>query len=272
MKLIVTCPAKINTFLSVGPPGAGGYHPIRSVIQSVGLFDMLHVEPADTPSIVSNVLLPERNTLTKTISLLRDLAQIPALKITLDKKIPMEAGLGGGSSDAAGLIRAICFITGLPMDQHVKDVASAVGKDVPFFLVGGRALAEGLGDQLTPLDDEVPSWLVIAKPGEGVSSGDAYVALDEVDRPFNEFPMDSWSGDNDFLRIAPPICQELVDEMLDSGASSAGLSGSGSAVWGKFNSEKQLSAARLRCQQRGGHCFICPTLTREQSLHLERIA
>ena len=272
MKLLVTCPAKINTFLSVGPPGVGGFHPIRTVMQAIGLFDHLTIELAETNSISSNVQLPDSNTLTKTLSLLKDLVDIPPLKIELKKLIPKEAGLGGGSSNAAGLIRAISFITGLPIDQHVFDVASAVGKDVPFFLIGGRALGEGFGDKLTPLDDEEHSWLVIAKPNEGMSTPEAYAALDKIERPFEDFPEDPWSGYNDFMRIAPPLCHDLEATMRRFGASHAGLSGSGSAVWGRFHSTQDRNRPRQRCRQQGAHAWICPTFTRSQSLYLERVA
>ncbi len=272
MKVLVPCPAKINTFLSVGPPGPSGYHPIHSVMQAVGLYDLLTVEISDATSIECNIGLPRINTLTKTLDLLRDLVRVPPLKISLEKRIPIEAGLGGGSSDAAGLIRAISFLVGLPLDQHLFDVASAVGKDVPFFLVGGRARAEGLGDKLQPLEDEHPSWLTIAKPAEGVSSGSAYAALDQVPRPFADFPDDPWSGHNDFMQVAPTICQDLVDQMKQLGASSTGLSGSGSAVWGRFARDYDAHEARERCQQMGTDALLCQTLTRHHSLLLERVA
>lgn len=271
MKVLVPCPAKINTFLSVGPPGPSGYHPIRSVMQAVGLHDQLTVESSEATSIECNIELPKINTLTRTLDLLRDLVLVPPLKISLEKRIPIEAGLGGGSSDAAGLIRAISFLAGLPMDQHLFDVASAVGKDVPFFLMGGRARAEGLGDKLQPLEDEEPSWLIIAKPTEGVSSGPAYAALDQVPRPFADFPDDPWSGHNDFMQVAPTTCQGLVDQMKQLRASSAGLSGSGSAVWGRFARDYDAHEARDRCQEMGTYVFTCPTLTRQQSLLLERV-
>jgi len=241
-------------------------------MQAVGLYDLLTVESSEAKSIECNIELPLINTLTKTLDLLRDLIRVPPLKISLEKRIPIEAGLGGGSSDAAGLIRAISFLVGMPMDQHLFDVASAVGKDVPFFLVGGRARAEGLGDKLKPLEDEHPSWLIIAKPTEGVSSGPAYAALDQVPRPFADFPDNPWSGHNDFMQVAPPICQDLVDQVKRLGANSAGLSGSGSAVWGRFSLGDDAHEALKRCQQMGTDVHLCQTLTRQQSLLLERVA
>jgi len=241
-------------------------------MQAVGLYDLLTVESSEATSIECNIELPLINTLTKTLDLLRDLIRVPPLKISLEKRIPIEAGLGGGSSDAAGLIRAISFLVGMPMDQHLFDVASAVGKDVPFFLVGGRARAEGLGDKLKPLEDEHPSWLIIAKPTEGVSSGPAYAALDQVPRPFADFPDNPWSGHNDFMQVAPPICQDLVDQVKRLGANSAGLSGSGSAVWGRFSLGDDAHEALKRCQQMGTDVHLCQTLTRQQSLLLERVA
>ncbi|MBL8061195.1 MAG: hypothetical protein JNK63_10835 [Chthonomonas sp.] len=270
MSVFVPCPAKINTFLSVGPPGVGGYHPIRTYLQAISLCDLLFVEVSDENHIDCDIALPDSNTLSNTLRLLRDLVELPPLRVTLKKIIPSEAGLGGGSSDAAGLIRGISFLTGLPIDQHVLDVASAVGKDVPFFLMGGRAIGEGLGDKLTPLDDEEPSWIVVGKPIVGVSTKSAYHALDENERPFEELPTNFWTGHNDFAMIAPRPCRDLEDRLKGLGAQSAGLSGSGSAVWGRFlDANLAIEARRQLAQLTWAEGFIAATCTRAQSLELQ---
>jgi 4-diphosphocytidyl-2-C-methyl-D-erythritol kinase len=104
--MLVRCPAKVNTFLSVGPRDARGYHPLRTVFQAVGLFDEVSISTAPHDEIDCDWDgLPTENTLTKSLRLLRELAPIPPLHITLKKRIPSQAGLGGGSSDAAGVIR-----------------------------------------------------------------------------------------------------------------------------------------------------------------------
>lgn len=274
MKLKISCPAKINTFLSVGPPGAGGYHPIRTHFQAVGLFDDLIVERSEKAEIsCEGFNLPPENTLSRTIRLMAEIYPVPSLNIHLVKRIPAESGLGGGSSDAAGLIRAIAFMLNLAIDQHLVDVASSVGKDVPFFLVGGRAKGEGLGDKVTPLDDQSARWLLLTRPSEGVSSAAGYQRLDEVKRPFADFPANFWTLYNDFERIAPCACGELAERLQMAGARGAGMTGSGSAVFGWFDDQESAlrAEARLKAESSDLWTAVVPTLNRTDSIKLERL-
>ncbi|MBL8088199.1 MAG: 4-(cytidine 5'-diphospho)-2-C-methyl-D-erythritol kinase [Chthonomonas sp.] len=261
------CPAKVNTFLSVGQPDASGYHPIRSIFQAVGLYDTLTITSgvAQTEILCDWRGLPERNTLSKTLQLVRELVDVPPLRIELRKGIPVESGLGGGSSDAAGLLRALPqFVGELPWG-HATMVAEAVGADVPFFLVGGRARAEGYGEKLTALENVPREWLVIVKPDVGVSSAQAYGQLDAKPREWRAFPVDDRELYNDFERVAPCACLEIVDRMLGLGADGALLSGSGSAVFGRFATEEE--ARKVAMHMAGaGNVFVAPTLSREESL------
>ncbi len=272
MKITVKCPAKINTFLSVGPPGAGGYHPIKTRFQAVSLFDDLELEPAAEDAVRSDwAELPSENTLTRTLNLLRELYPVPPLRVQLTKRIPAESGLGGGSSDAAGLIRAVVRLLSIPFDQHLFDIASAVGKDVPFFLVGGRAQGDGFGDKVSPLDDLPTSHFLIAKPNEGVSSAEGYRALDASPRDWAEYPDDPWALYNDFERVEPCVCGELNERMRIHGALGAGLSGSGSAVFGRFPSADIAEGAKkvLSGEFPDVWFHVCHSLTRAESLQME---
>jgi len=147
MLLTLRCPAKINLFLAVGKKDARSYHPVRTIFQAIDICDTISIGQGsgrhqvlfDDPSI------PTDNTVTKSLRLLSEVINLPPLAITIEKHIPPESGLGGGSSNAAAIIRAAQRIAGvtIPMGE-LNGIAEAVGMDVPFFLVGGRA-AFGVG-------------------------------------------------------------------------------------------------------------------------------
>jgi 4-diphosphocytidyl-2-C-methyl-D-erythritol kinase len=272
VRVRVPCPAKINLFLTVGPLDSRGYHPLRTVFQAVGLWDELLIETGlDKTQITCNWAdLPERNTLTRTLSLLSEIAPVPPLKAHLTKHIPPQSGLGGGSSDAAGLIRGIVKLIQLPIPENeLRSVAAAVGADVPFFLLGGRAKGEGYGEILMPLPDIERQWMVILRPQIGCSTPQMYGALDSMPRQWREFP----AGDelyNDFERVAPCESIELIERLQVHGAEDGGLTGSGSAVFGRFNSEAEARAALARVQSEfNGQSWVVPTLTRAESLRVD---
>lgn len=267
--MIVRCPAKVNLFLAVGPADARGYHPLRSVFQAIGLFDELHLEPGpkghevtfDDPSI------PAMNTVSRTLRLLAEIVDVPPLRVHVKKQIPTESGMGGGSSDAAGIIRAAKLIGKAPIPAgELSSVAAAVGADVPFFLVGGRAKAEGYGEILTPLPDLPTQWLVVAKYPEGSSTKAAFQQLDLLTYDWREFPeVDELY--NDFERVEACARHDLIERMREVGAQDSGLTGSGSAVFGRFADEASahLGADALRRDGVPG-VWVVPTLSRRESL------
>ncbi|MEX2243140.1 MAG: 4-(cytidine 5'-diphospho)-2-C-methyl-D-erythritol kinase [Fimbriimonadaceae bacterium] len=264
--MLVRCPAKVNTFLSVGAREESGYHPLRSVMQAVGLFDDLSLTVSEVDEIVCDCPdLPRENTMTKALRLLRELARVPPLRIELTKRIPAQSGLGGGSSDAAGVIRAARAM--LPDEvsaQFAHEVASAVGSDVPFFLVGGRARVTGYGEIVEPLPDVPETWLLIVRPAEAVSTVEAYARLDESPREWREFSDEHY---NDFERVAPCASLELSERLQTHGASGALLCGSGSAVFGTFPNEQDANTAKEKLSNEGfGQSYVARTLTREESL------
>lgn len=246
MTLEVQCPAKINTFLAVGPKDERGYHPLRTVFQAVSLYDTLRISVADAPTFSCSVPLPEDNTVTKALRLVSEALVVPPLKIELEKNIPMQSGLGGGSSDAAGLLRCLPQIIGHQIPKPLlEDIALSVGADVPFFLLGGRAKGEGYGERLTPLPAPETTWMCIVQPSATCSTAEAYARLDDLDYRWRDFPPDGELY-NDFERVAPCECLHLKEELLALGASGALLTGSGSAVFGVFDSE---AAAHVAAEQ-----------------------
>ncbi|BDI31804.1 4-diphosphocytidyl-2C-methyl-D-erythritol kinase [Capsulimonas corticalis] len=191
--------AKINLTLDVGPRRADGYHEIESIMQTIALHDLLTITPTpDVPGVALEVHGPEAegvpadpsNIVHKAAVRLQKTAAarglIPGdrsgLHIILEKNIPSQAGLGGGSSDAAAALRAIDRLFGLHLSKsRLTEIAAALGADVAFFLTGGTALAQGLGERISEIDPWERHWLIVVKPPAGVSTAAAYAALDAQD-------------------------------------------------------------------------------------------
>lgn len=273
MTVTVRCPAKVNLFLAVGPPDARGYHPLRTVFQAIGLYDELEISregqgvsfECDWPG------MPEENTVTKAVRLISELYDLAPLRIRLTKRVPVQAGLGGGSSDAAGLLRGIRRVLPVQLPEGFEqDVATAVGADVPFFLVGGCARAEGYGERLTALDAHLEGWVAVMCPPLGVSTAQAYRDLDTkrfVWRDWPENPLEPRSFYNDFERVAPCECLDLIERLESHGAQRALLCGSGSAVFGLFDRREDAErAAEAVKHETEAEAWIAPTLSRAESL------
>ena len=179
--------AKINLTLDIGPPRPDGYHPIRSIMQTIALHDTLTVtHTPKSPGIVLEVTGEEAegiptdssNLVCRAAAMLA--SPLAGLHILLHKRIPSQAGLGGGSSDAASTLRAVNTLLGLGQSRaRLVEIGAALGADIPFFLTGGTALVEGRGEIVTPLPPLTPRWhFVLAKPSVGISTAAAYAALD----------------------------------------------------------------------------------------------
>ena len=196
--ITVSAFAKINLTLDVGSRREDGYHDIRSVMQTIALHDTLTVtrtteqpgiqlevsgeEAAGVPADGSNLVHRAAVRLQKLAAargVLR--GHETGVSIHLEKRIPSQAGLGGGSSDAAAMLGAINSLFALGLSrQRLETLGAALGADVPFFLTGGTALVEGLGERVTPLAPLAPEWpLVIVKPPVGILTAWAYHTLDE---------------------------------------------------------------------------------------------
>lgn len=268
MRIEVRCPAKVNLFLAVGPRDARGYHPLRTIFQAVSLADTLILSDDGEPGVLfSREDIPAENTVTKTLRRVREIRTLPPLRVEIAKEIPLQSGLGGGSTDAAGVLRALrrAGLGLTPEEEHA--VAAEVGADVPFFLIGGRARAEGYGERLTPLPDAPPRPLVIARPEIGCATGAAYEALDRLRFPWRDFPAQDEELYNDFERVAPCASLELLERLRALGARGSLLCGSGSAVFGVFEAPEEAERA-ARALRREGIPFVATarTLSRAESL------
>lgn len=187
--LILRTPAKINLSLDITGKMPNGYHTMRSVFQTIGIYDRLiltKTEPdrpmtllCDTPGVPCD----EHNLIWK--AAVKLLGEKPCgLSIHLDKRIPSQAGMGGGSSDCAAALKGIRSMFDLPVsDQELHEIAASLGADCAFFLYGGSCLAGGIGDELTPLPDLPRYPLVIAKGKAGIPTPEAYNRLDAWPEP-----------------------------------------------------------------------------------------
>lgn len=248
-------PAKINISLAVFGKRTDGFHDIRTVMVPVSLYDEVTVleGPPGIRIESSDASVPtdESNSCHKAAAaFMRSFGAPAGVRIRIRKVIPMEAGLGGGSSDAAAALKGLAALTGRhSAGRELFEMAASVGADVPFFLAGGPALAEGKGEILSAVAWDVPFWAVIVKPPFGLSTREGYARLGRAagDAPPRGAPPSfrSWNDvvgavSNDFEQgwsDARPEIAAIKKEVLDAGAEAAGLTGSGSAVFGLFREQ-----------------------------------
>ena len=282
--------AKINLGLKVLGRRADGYHEIRTVFQTISLHDRLTFEATEDgrlelactdPSIPAD----ESNLVLRAAVALRErYGAGRGARVTLEKRVRAGGGLGGGSSDAAVTLIAFSRLWNLKTDvNELSDLGARLGADVPFFLTGGTALGTGTGTDIEPLEDAPKLSLVVVTPDVHVSTAEAYRALGapaltkddalvnlSVSRTEADFP-DSLCDvmSNDFeavvVRLHPEIGRAR-DALLGAGAVRASLSGSGSSVYGVFESE--LEAERATAALGGAEAVwrvsACATLTRAE--------
>ena len=257
-------PAKINLGLSVLGVRDNGYHDLHSLMVPLTVGDELDLWPADTLTLrVEGADLPtdERNLVYRAARAYLDAAGAQGgADIVLHKRLPLASGLGGGSSDAASTLLALAGL--YPADVDLPALALSLGADVPFFLLGGAALAEGVGERLTPLDVP-PVSLVLLNPGVEVSARDAYRWLDEA-RAFTP-PLDLGAvlaalkdaTDVPYLNALqtpvvarhPDIARALA-ELSAAGLHSPLMSGSGSTCFALARSPAQAQAAATELARR----------------------
>ncbi len=257
-------PAKLNLGLRVLRRRPDGYHDLETAFLPVGWADRLTAQSADALALAcSDPALPtdaSNLVVRAALALARHAAVEPRAALTLDKRVPYGAGLGGGSSDAAAALRLCADLWRLDApERDLHALAAGLGSDVPFFLVGAPAVATGRGERLVPLahDDGTP-WrcpfaLVVAVPGVHVSTAEAYALVVPDDRPRPDLraailsdDLARWRRDvaNDFeapICARHPAIARARDALRDAGAGYAAMSGSGSAVFGAFE-----DAARAR--------------------------
>ena len=269
-KLRLRAFAKVNYALEVRGLRDDGYHEISSVLQSISLADEVEIERSkgdfelrvEPEGAEAGPL--EQNTVYRAWRLLCGSAgsELPA-RIRLHKKIPAQAGLGGGSADAAATLYGLNQLFSLGLDyKELRHLGSGIGADVPFALTGGAALAEGVGEMLTPLPAPPLHRLLVAKPEQGADTGVIYRAYDE--RPgegttsvepvvaalrSGDLPALARAIGNDLEQITAGFVPEVKmyrEDLLRLGAMGAAMSGTGTAVYGVFEGEDGARSAAGR--------------------------
>lgn len=295
MNTVRKTPAKVNLFLRMDGKREDGYHLLFSAMQAVSIYDTITVE-VDAPENVRETSVtftsncgfltddPKKNTAVKAANLfLQALDEPYAVSIALDKQIPSQAGLGGGSSDGAAVLLALNeLLPGRVTESQLLEMAVKIGADVPFFLKGGTVLCEGVGEIMTELPSLAGIPMLIMKPRWGVSTPRCYAKFDELQLPKvteqekqailqslcgEEAPVDPferamasaafWSNDLQIPAMSDvPCMQEGLNLMRDAGADFVAMSGSGSAIFGIFKNERDindlLGSRAVRSMERNG--------------------
>lgn len=265
--------AKINLGLDVLGRRENGYHDVRMIMQSIYLYDTVKLTKQKEPGIwiETNLgFLPtgENNIAYKAAKMLIDEFGIDeGIRIRLDKHIPVAAGLAGGSSNAAAVLFGMNRMFGLHLSmEELKERGVKLGADVPYCIMRGTVLAEGIGEELSVLPPMPKCAVLIAKPPVSVSTKAVYEALDSkeiTEHPDIDRIIDGLKA-GDLRKIASsmgnvledvtipmhPVIAEIKQEMLDAGALGAMMSGSGPTVFGLFESRAAAKAAQKKIRDR----------------------
>jgi len=259
MTITEHAPAKINLGLSITGKRPDGYHDIISVFQTVNLCDTLRLSTgSDKRLVCNNRDIPDgpENLVLQAEKLFCEQHDIPEYKhFTLEKRIPVGAGLAGGSSDAAAALRGLRNYYGLEIsDDKLKELAARLGSDIPFLINGGTAVVSGRGEIISEIEWPFDFTYVIVYPGFGVSTAWAYGNLDLTESDHEEYRavtdqlIEGGNGIDDFLQALSndfeptvykeyPVLAEIKKRLLEYGADASLLTGSGSSVLGVFRNE-----------------------------------
>ncbi len=276
--LQLKAPAKVNFRLDVLRRRPDGYHDLRMLMQRIDLCDDLEIALVDTPGITvrcDGADLPEDegNLVWRAAAALLALAREQVgVSISLTKKIPVAAGLGGGSSDAAATLMGLNSLLGLGLDETaLMNIGVKLGADVPFFIFGKPAVATGIGEELAPLEGIPPLWLLLVNPGVPVSTAWVYQNLGlTTDKVAAKLPVLYTSADdvcailaNDLEAVTLkkfPVIQEIKDQLMAAGARGALMSGSGPTVFAVFADEGPARRAAESIGERGWFTAVVPTI------------
>ncbi len=287
--------AKINLDLRVLGMRADGYHELRTVFQALSLHDTIECVPREGPFAIecetAGVPLDGTNLIWQAAQALwhalRRTGPVRDVIVRLEKRIPIEAGLGGGSSDAAATLLALArtWRVGIRPPQ-LTDVAATLGADVPFFLSGGTALGLGRGDEVYPLTDLPRHWVVLVVPGFGVSTRDAYAwydserGLSRTSQREPQYVPGPWPSRaaqmiNDLeapIARHHPEIDHMKTALRRAGALAAAMSGSGSTVFGLFQRRADASVAVDRLSAFGWRVLLTESFGRGEYARRSRAA
>jgi 4-diphosphocytidyl-2-C-methyl-D-erythritol kinase len=291
--------AKVNLSLRVSAARPDGFHDVRTILQSIDLFDRVKCVARRGPFQIRcdmpGVPLDRTNLVWKGAQLLWEAAgrdgEARDAVVMLQKNIPMQAGLGGGSSDAATALLGLRRLWKLRVpDERMHALAATLGSDVPFFLVGGTALGLGRGEEVYPLESLPRYWVVLVIPSFGIATKDAYEWFDEdsakrgrvqfsradsgenYTRPLFPYLPETWLGRttalvNDLeapVAARHPVITQLKQRFTERGALVAAMSGSGSTVFGLFSAHPAAARAARAFSKEGAQVLTARFLPRRR--------
>lgn len=268
MKLHLKAPAKINFFLEIKNKRSDGYHNLKSVMQTVSLYDELFFELTDSKILLEckNKHLPinKENIVYKAAQMVKEYYDVnKGVKIYLKKGIPIKAGLGGGSSDAASTLKALVKLWDIKTSKDkLEKIAVKLGADVPFFLTSGTALCEGIGEIITPLKNIEKLNMILVNPDFGLSSKDVYrkikfpltnqVKINRIisyisNGCFNKKEVFNYCF-NRFEEFVFPIYPEIakIRKILNELGCVSLMSGSGTTVFGIYGNEVETEKLKSK--------------------------
>ncbi len=266
-------PCKVNYRLDVLRRRADGYHDLRMIMQRVDLCDTITMTLSDTPGVrvtCGSAGVPDGpgNIAWRAAhSLLQQSGSSSGVEITIHKKIPVAAGLGGGSSDAATVLMGVNRLLELGLsDQELMAMGVKLGADVPFFIFKKTAVAQGIGELLTPLDEVPEAWLLLVNPRLPVSTAWVYQNLKLTNRDTISPVPNSYRTIHDLCAVLAndleavtigrhPVIREIKERLVREGAAGALMSGSGPTVFGIF--EEEATARACAGKLAAGHDWFC---------------
>ena len=274
-KVIEKAYGKINLSLDVLGRKENGYHEVSMIMQTVGIYDTISLSKIDGDGILLTVStkelpLDDNNIVYKAIRLIKEEYGIETgVSVHIEKQLPIAAGMGGGSADAAATLRGMNRLFNLELNEtELEELGLKLGADVPFLIRGGIALAEGIGERLTELEPFPECALLIVKPKLGVSTKEVYEAFDslsEVKHPDIDSVVKGLGKSSlcDIVKDLGNVLEEvtvrkhrIISEikqlLLENGAVFSMMTGSGPTVFGVFESEKEAEEAKLVLKKQNG--------------------
>ena len=264
--------AKINLCLDVLRRKENGYHEVEMVMTNVDIFDVLEIKELEEKKILlksynTDLAMDESNLIYKAIALLqKETGKTFGVEVLLEKNIPMEAGMAGGSADAAATLKAINELFALGVsDERLLELGASLGADIPFCIMGGTVLASGIGEKLRRLSPLPKMKLLIVKPKAGLSTKKVYESLDidglnkagfihkDVDEMVSVIESDEADKTkiekiavrlNNILEVPSirllPLIADIKQKMLDNNCLGALMSGSGTAIFGIYENDEDM--------------------------------
>jgi len=276
-QILLKAPAKINLYLDIVGIREDGYHLINSIMQAVDLYDKITVTENETNIInitCDNLNIPcdETNIVYKATKKIFEKKNIQTgVSIDIQKLIPVETGMGGGSADGAATIIGLNKLFKLNLTkEEMIEIGKAVGADVPFMIFGGTSFVEGIGEKITSINNIKNGYFLVIKPNENISTKVAYQKIDEkglMNISDKKYILEAIKKQNIidiakymtniFELVTPEEILKIKEQLKESGAINSLMTGSGSAVFGIFDDKIKLEKAYSELSKQYKQIFIC---------------